>query len=66
MRENCPRSPRIVTRIVRVTSADDPIPTALAFPSLGREGCSHLVEILLEVRGFEPLTPCLQSRCSPD
>ena len=21
---------------------------------------------VVEVRGFEPLTPCLQSRCSPD
>ena len=23
-------------------------------------------ETLVELRGFEPLTPCLQSRCSPD
>ena len=26
---------------------------------------SQILNALLEVRGFEPLTPCLQSRCSP-
>ena len=26
----------------------------------------HLYEHLVENRGFEPLTPCLQSRCSPN
>ena len=25
-----------------------------------------VLKIMVELRGFEPLTPCLQSRCSPN
>ena len=30
-----------------------------------RSGAEYSLKILVEVRGIEPLAPCLQSRCSP-
>jgi len=30
-----------------------------------KKGKPQLIENMVDVRGFEPLTPCLQSRCSP-
>jgi hypothetical protein len=34
-------------------------------PMFGRARCSCGAQIVVEMSGFEPLTPCLQSRCSP-
>ena len=47
----------------------------LAFVSFGFQGAvkcisngplQSLLELLVEISGIEPLTPCLQSRCSPN
>src|SRR5579883_1581957 len=35
------------------------------FKRLVQAGLLIRTELLVDVRGFEPLTPCLQSRCSP-
>jgi hypothetical protein len=54
-----------------------PPPSATAFGLLTEiSNCRHVlviracstysvVNVLVEMRGLEPLTPCLQSRCSP-
>ena len=37
----------------------------IAFRILGPKRQSLPLKVLVDVRGLEPLTPCLQSRCSP-
>ena len=69
--------PMRLTSLREVSSMSSPCSLPVAFPygnrqtqsqclaSLRYVGCLLSLVPLVEMNGFEPMTPCLQSRCSP-